>query len=181
MDENKTISGMVLEDYSYRSKPLEDLVSGKITKMSIWSNYYGFAQLVSGQLEREFVAISRTSGKAAVVKSFAVDEDLPPSEYDEELENSIQHTTVFIDKDGAEHLFSLLEYFFSIEHSYPVIMDVGSWSITLSTDAGESVLYGGSAGGKLMSHDEDIAQVIRKLLDMPDLWLFDQHHEIYYA
>lgn len=74
--------------------------------------------------------------------------------------------------ETATHLLKMLEEYFSNDYNIDLATDVGEWELTLTNTEGEECCFLGSLINDDSSLD-DISDIFRSKLDMPELYMFD--------
>lgn len=156
--------------------PAEDMhapVSGRFTKIELITRRGWVPEPKSGQLMRQTVSITRRSGYVKVKSAYAPQPDGITEGRALDCDgNEVSLITFRIGKDRAEHVFSLLDAFFSGRHdAIPMEYDASMWSVML-TESGEACTYESLAGPSLAANGEDLSDVMRHELGMPFLWAF---------
>ena len=78
-----------------------------------------------------------------------------------------------ISKESVDTIFELVSSFFEKEYEPDLVDDVGVWECILTNEDGQSFFYSGSLVGNYLYNEQDICDIIRTELSLPDLLLFD--------
>ncbi len=73
----------------------------------------------------------------------------------------------------TEKIMEYISWYFSKQHDLEFVCDAGIWTAELSNTDGRKWTYRGSMYDDLEIYGYKLSALTRKVLEMPELWLFD--------
>lgn len=78
-----------------------------------------------------------------------------------------------IGKKAAAPILNAIGTYFSTAHDTTFVTDIGRWDVTITNTEGKPYQYTGSICCDFIAVDVDLSDLIRDILDLPDLFVFD--------
>ncbi|MCD8294226.1 MAG: hypothetical protein LUE27_03110 [Clostridia bacterium] len=155
---------------------LHRVVKGRIIKAEFYSVSPNYWMPNEGEALSQYLTVTRKRGHVTTCYEYEpveVDMDASDEEFMKAMSDSEEKSVFTISAYKAEHLFSILESFFSEKQLFPYMIGKGTWTLKLITDRGEAVKYHADSGSDYSLDGNDISNLIREDLGLPDFWALD--------
>ncbi len=140
---------------------------GEIVKIVLESETSYFCRPVPNQEVKQRLTIHK-DGRVSLTRYYTDDFTTDPPLNERKIMRRYKN------KPTGEVIDCIVRYFSSLPLELEIICDAGTWSIVIEYKDGKKWRYYGSLGEKMKLDGSNLSSLIRKTLEMPELWVFDE-------